>query len=91
MSEEKKANRDPREGEALCRFNCGTIVNTKDRGDGAEGHCGMCHPEAIALRTARVAPIHEANQAKTAEETEARNKRWTDRLATDSLRLVTQE
>jgi hypothetical protein len=54
--EPKKANREPRAGEAFCKFGeCNTIVNTNNGADGSEGHCGMCCPEAIAARTARLA------------------------------------
>ena len=59
------AKRDPRPGEALCSFKCGTIIDGRD--DGAGGHCGMCCPRAVALRAARVKPLHEAT-VKAADE-----------------------
>lgn len=54
-----------REGEALCKHGCRTIV------EAAVGDCGMCCEEAVAARTARVAPLDAAQKAKNHEETEA--------------------
>lgn len=58
--------RDLRDGEAKCKFECGTIIHTK-QDDGADGHCGACCQAAVDLRTARVKPLHEAAK-KAAEE-----------------------
>lgn len=62
------ANRAPRDGEALCAFKCGTIVDHNDKADGNEGHCGMCCQLAVQNRINRVKPIHEAAVAKAEKE-----------------------
>jgi len=66
--EVKQPNRKLRDGESLCTYNCGTIIRTDDKADGAQGHCGMCCPAAIDARTKRVAPIHKAAEEKAEKE-----------------------
>lgn len=64
-----KANRELRDGEALCSFSCGTIIDAS--GDGAQGHCGMCCLRAVELRTVRVRILQEI----AAKEAEAKAKK----------------
>ena len=71
MADQVLPSRALKDSEALCSFGCGCIVEKVD------GDCGMCCPEAVSLRTARVAPLHEAAKAKSHAETEA----WVSRQA----------
>ncbi len=74
MADNKRPETEPeirrlRAHEAMCKYGCRSIVDTRD-GDGAQGHCGMCCDKARATRAKRVAPIHaaevEANEIATA-------------------------
>ena len=67
MSEAKKRPevepemRRLRDGEALCKFGCRTIIDTRSA-DGLQGHCGMCCEKANKARAKRVDPINEAEK-----------------------------